>query len=64
MKTERHFEDNGTKWSMTTYFNPIKTKTLVGCGLAVAGVLIATLDGWKSGVCDAVDSLWTLKEEK
>lgn len=50
-------DENGKTINVNLRFNPFCKYTVLGCGLAIGGVLLATLGGWASGGRDVLDTI-------
>lgn len=57
------FEENGHTYEMEEQYGPFDdARTIVGIGLSITGLLIATYGGWRRGAKDLAKSLASLKE--
>lgn len=64
IKRDVTFEENGHTYEMEAQAGPFDdARTIVGIGLSIGGLLLATYGGWKRGVKDLATSLMTLKEK-
>lgn len=58
------FVEDGKTYEMEAQAGPFDdARTIVGIGLSITGLLLATYGGWKRGVTDLSKSLMSMKEK-
>lgn len=63
IKRKETFVEDGHTYEMEAQAGPFDdARTIVGIGLSIGGLLLATYGGWKRGAMDLAKSLMTLKE--